>query len=587
MRIIGAILAAVALSTASVVAVRAVDHPDSKLQSLEDGCNRTDLGLLGEAALTMLVGGHPTAFASWVYVNGDSTPKTVEGTVLSQHTAGTDLFGVHDTYDMNTDVAPDPSYDDLLSSRNALESPAQIHDEWESGLAPLFAWPSAGDRIRHTGSEIWDCGHWQDGDRQVANSDHIPLDPLGLLGIEKIGGENIELHPLMEMATWRRQGDFLPTNASAPVHASQLDVALSNQGGKAKAVEECALVAPAHPTNVITRQAANPLCSQLQDITGRDYHYVLPAPGPKPSPASRLAVQQDVHYAHHGPAPTAVTAVVNNDHVDITVRFKHVAKRRDLQDFGATWHAWWTHDKTAVHHFVVTTQSITINNNLDGDKGDGAQNPSITPNGEWNMFTEVSGQWINLHDPRPGHVDYAPALGSVPSAKPRPVVIPLHTVAPLDVYVSDGGNVHLFTDARECDQPGYVDCPTQNELGLTGGSAGRSDVVLPVSQLLGHSTTVTIHPPVCPSGTSCPEDKNPVALCPAGCYDVTYRIDDVGIASPSPHAIVGDGTAAATVVDGHAAVSLNWWLSPMTRYGPDQDEENTKIREIIGEILKH
>jgi len=35
-------------------------------------------------------------------------------------------------------------------------------------------------------------------------------------------------------------------------------------------------------------------------------------------------------------------------------------------------------------------------------------------------------------------------------------------------------------------------------------SAGRAELSLPVSQLTGKGTTVTIHPPVCPAGASCP-----------------------------------------------------------------------------------
>src|SRR5438132_3954384 len=223
-------------------AIGSGEHPESKTQSVEDGCNRSQLALLGEAAVTMEAGPHPTGFSSWVYVDGDNQPKTLGGLVLGTHTAGTDLFGVHDTYDLNIDVSPDAASDHLLSTRNAAEGPPQIHTEWESGLAPLFAWPSPGDTVRETGSEIWDCGHWQDGDRKVPEGDFIPGDPLGTAGAEEIGGEEIEIHPIAELATWRKAGAFVPAGATVPVHAKQLDVAISNQGGKAKGVEECALL---------------------------------------------------------------------------------------------------------------------------------------------------------------------------------------------------------------------------------------------------------------------------------------------------------------------------------------------------------
>jgi hypothetical protein len=160
-------------------------------------------------------------------------------------------------------------------------------------------------------------------------------------------------------------------------------------------------------------------------------------------------------------------------------------------------------------------------------------------------------------------------------------------VAPIDVIVPDSGTVHLFTDARECDQPGYVDCPTQNELATTGRSAGRADLSLPVAQLVGHTTTVTIHPPVCPVGSSCPEDKNPVDLCPTGCYDVTYRIDDVDSNRLPSVAAVGDGTSAGTMFDSKVGSSLPWWIEPVTRYGPSQGEENVVIERVIGDLVHH
>ena len=399
----------VALVTAALlvgaVAVRAADHPDSKTDSIADGCARADLGLLGEAAATMLAGGHPTPAASWVYVNGDNNPKTVEGTVLSSHTAGTDLFGVHDTYDMNIDVKPDPAYADKLSSRNAEESPAQIHNEWESGLAPLFAWPEAGDRVRNTGALIWDCGHWQSESRKIPQSDLVPGDPLAAAGVEGLGGEEIEIHPISELATWRSNVGFDRPGGpagSGPVRANRLDLAISNQGGKAKAIEECALLSARHPTNVFERIASAGGCSSLSPVAGHDYTYDLRAPGPKPSRRSKLIVHQVVRFAHNAPHARDVRVKIGGDVAHITVPFSSVKNSTAVQDFGATWNAWWSDDPTPVHRFRVTPLSVTIRNNLDADNGDAAGDPLITPNGEWNMYVAANGQWINLHDPRPG-----------------------------------------------------------------------------------------------------------------------------------------------------------------------------------------
>jgi hypothetical protein len=575
-------LATIVVSVFSMATVYAADHPDSVHQSIADGCGRAQLGLLGEAAMTMAAGDHPTAMPSWVYVNGDNRPKTLEGTVLGTHTAGTDLFGVHDTYDMNIDVRPFPAYEQLLSTRNNEESPPQIHTEWESGIAPLFAWPDPGDRVRETGNEIWDCGHWRD-DSRVPGSEYVPGDPLGAAGVEEIKGEEIEIHPIAELATWRAHGNFVPGGRTTAVHASRLDVALSNQGGKAKAVENCAIPLPAKQSGIVRRFLAGPGCSPLQKIAGRDYTYELKPPGPRPSKKAVLQVQQDVQYAHNAPKPSVS---VSGDVVKITVPFASVQPAAGVQDFGATWHAWWTRDTTPTRRYRVTLESATIYNNLDGDSGDNASNPSVTPDGEWNMFVDVDGNWVNLHDPRPNHTDYVPQLGAVPSAKPNPVVLPLTALPSRVVALGDGDALHVFTDARECDQPGYVDCPTQNELATTGRSAGRAELSLPSSQLARHVTHVTIHPQLCRPGQGCPEEHNNPSTCPHSCYALTYRIEDVTTKRPlSPVTVTGDGTRAGTIYAATAASALPWWLDPITKYGASQEEENAVVADVIDRYL--
>ncbi|HVV36088.1 MAG TPA: hypothetical protein VHC63_05745 [Acidimicrobiales bacterium] len=576
------VLGAVVVWLFSLVSVYAADHPDSVHQSIADGCGRTQLGLLGEAALSTKLPDHPTAMPSWVYVDGDNRPKTVEGTVLGTHTAGTDLFGVHDTYDLNIDVKPDAAYEGLLSTRNAEENPGQIHTEWESGLAPLFAWPDAGDRVRETGSEIWDCGHWQDGSRRIPESDYVPGDPLGDAGIEKVGGEEIEIHPIAELATWRAAGNFVPAGRTTAVHASQLDVALSNQGGKAKAVENCAIPLPHQQSGVVRRFLAGSGCSRLQKIAGRDYTYELKPPVARPSSKAVLHVQQDVHFGHHAPVPVVS---VKNDVVHVTVPFASVPASDGVQDFGATWHAWWTRDNTPTRRYRVTLESVTIYNNLDGDSSAGYFNPTLTPNGEWNMFVDVNGNWVNLHDPRPGHTDYVSQLGSVPSARPNPQVLSLARVPSRVVALGDRDALHLFTDARECDQPGYVDCPT-NELATTGKSAGRAELSLPNARLVHHVTHVTIHPQVCAAGQPCPEEHNDPATCPRSCYAMTYRIEDITTKLPlTPVTINGDGTAGGTVYADASASGLAWWINPVTRYAPDQEEENVIVADVIDRYL--
>lgn len=566
--LLGAALATAVLTT--VVARAEVHHPDSLKDSTADGCNRSQLALLAEGGVGLTDVAHPTLFPSWVYVDGDNTPKTIEGTELGTHTAGTDLFGVHKTYDANFDIQVDPGYEWALSTRNTEEDQPQIHTEWESGLVPPWVWPSPKDHVRETGSFIWDCGHWQ-GNSRAEPTDNIPTDPLAQEG--EIGGEEIEIHPIQELAVWRDQ-PYWP--GAGPV--SQLDLYISNQGGKAKAVMECALTSQNHPTAAPQRIAAGEGCSELQTVAGRDYTYTVKAPGPKPSPDSQLKVTA-ITRVHHN-APPAVATEIVDDEVHVTVPFKDVPPSSDVQDFGATVIAYWTNDTRPVHRFRVTATGLRIFNNLDGDIGEDQSDPSVTPNGEWNMYLDVNGDWTDV-------TKAVPELGSVPSAKPNGIDLNVNGLsAGTVVQVGEDGTLRLFVDARECDLPGYTDCPA-NELDFNQ-FPGRSEVVLPASQLLGGTTTVELHPPVCPSDSGCPEEHSKPSQCPApnGCWRMTFKIEplDDGLLAVPVHVIAGDGTAMGTTVDGILAEATGWWHGPETRYGPDQGEENERITEVIKDL---
>jgi hypothetical protein len=569
-----------------VVVARAVDHPDSKTQSIADGCNRSQLALLAEGGANLTDVDHPTMFPSWVYVKGDRTPRTIEGTDLATHTAGSDLFGVHKTYDANFDIQPEGGDSPLLSSRNAQETPPQIHTEWESGLVPVWAWPSPGDHVRETGSWIWDCGHWQDGNRKLPNGDLLPGDPLGTSGAEPIGGEEAEIHPMQELATWRRQGAFVPTGSSRAVQASRLDAYISNQGGKAKAVEECALSSPAHPAAAALRLAAGDGCSELQDVTTQNYAYVLAPPGPRPGPSARLRVQQDLRASHNAPAPMVR---IEGDKVRVTVPFKRMKATTELQDFGATWHAWWADDPAPVRRFRVTLERFTIFNNLDGDIHESSKDPTEDDPGEWNLYLDVADTWLNMHDPRPGHVDLVPGLGQVPNAAQRRP-FDLGKIAPIDVVLPADGSFRMFVDARHCDLPGYVDCPVGNEIDFPL-TPGRSELILPVGQLTGRTTEVLLHPVVCQPSQGCPEENSSPSLCPPGggkgCHELAFRIEDTSTRTAAGQTVSGDGTPGGTTVNGTAAATLPWWQVSAVHYSVDQNEENTHIRRVIAQLRSH
>jgi hypothetical protein len=559
---------AAAVGLVGMAVARAADHPDSMTQPVADGCNRSQLALLAEGGVGLTDVAHPTMFPSWVYVDGDNSPKTLEGTVLGTHTAGTDLFGVHDTYDVNIDVSVAPGYEHLLSTRNAAESPPQIHTEWESGLVPMWAWPSAGDRVRETGSFIWDCGHWQGGSRNYPNSDFLPGDPAAALGQEQIGGEAAEIHPVQELATWRRQS---PLSFGQPV--SQLDVYLSNQGGKAKAVMECALTSQAHPDAAPQRIAAGEGCSQLQPLAGRDYTYRLDGPGPRPSQDAVLSAEVIDRGRHNAPE---AEAVVVDDHVQVTVPFSQVPASSTLQDLGITVRAWWSTDARPTRAFKVTVERLQVFNNLDGDIGEDKSDPSVDAPGEWNMFLDTAGSWVNVHEAVPGLRKVPNAAGSAAGSE-----LDVSGLAPQAVGVPADGSLRLFVDARECDLPGYKDCPA-DELDF-GQFPGRSEIVVPVSSLSGGSTTVVLHPPVCVVDFACPEEMSKPSQCPVGCWQMAFKIEDVTVAGAAlaQHRIEGDGTPAGTTVDGVRRAAV---LPPITRYGLDQGEENDRVAAIVREL---
>jgi len=558
-------------------------HPDSLSQPLSDGCNRSQLLLLSEAAVDLVHRSTMEVAPEWVYVgagDGTRTIRSLEGTVLASHTAGQDLFGSHKTYDLNIDVAPDHGYEDLLSSRNNEETPPQIHTEWEPLYVPTWVWPSPGDHVRETGSWIWDCGHWQEGSRKIPESDLLPGDPLGDTGVEHIGGEEAEIHPISELATWRTPRGFVPPGQMRPAPVSQLDVYISNQGGGAKAVEECAL-SPTNPTEQPKRVTADGGCSELQDVTGHDYSYVLKAPGTPPSGA-KLQWRQIARASHEAPAAT-VTA--SKDSITVKIPFSKKKPSMSLQDFGATYQVWWSKSAAPVHRFRVSLTRLDIFNNLDKDAGSEQMNPevaAVSPNGEWNVYLDVTGQWRTLHSEikNAGLGD----LDNVPSSSPaKPTTYALSTLKTSEVDLTDGTNFRMFVDARECDLPGFVDCPADHELDFAQ-HAGRAEMVVPVWRLAGRSTTFLFHAPNCPASGDCPEeDSDPV--CKGPCYDLAFTVTDVA----APHAshaqvVAGDGTAAHTTVDGVSASDLSWWVDPLTPVSLDQNEEGPFIRKAITDL---
>jgi hypothetical protein len=578
-------LALLLVAALALGATSAGSHPDSLSQPLRDGCDRSELLLLGEATVDLVHRSTMEVAPEWVYVgagDGTRTIRTLEGTVLATHTAGSDLFGSHKTYDLNIDVAPDPGYEDLLSTRNDAERPPQIHTEWEPLYVPTWAWPSPNDHVRETGSWIWDCGHWQEGSRRVPGSDAVPGDPLGDAGVEHIGGEEAEIHPISELATWRTPRGFVPPGRHDPTPMSQLDVYISDQGGGAKAVEECAL-SPANPGEQPKRVTADGGCSELQDVTGRDYTYVVHAP-PRPARDAKLRWEEIDRASHNAPAAIVTPS---DDSITVKVPFSREKPSSDLQDFGATYRVWWERDNSTVHRFRVSLRRLDIFNNLDKDAGSEQQNPEVglvSPNGEWNVYLDVSGGWRTLHAEikRAGIGD----LDNVPSSSPaKPTTYDLAKLAASEVDLLDGTNFRMFVDARDCDEPGFVDCPADHELDFSQ-HPGRAEMVMPVSELVGKTTTFLIHARNCPVSGGCPEEDSDPA-CKGPCYDLAFTVTDVDARGPTvTQNVTGDGTPGGTTVNGIAATDMPWWVGPLTPVSLDQNEEASFIRKAIEDLRR-
>src|SRR5207244_1326588 len=150
---------------------------------------------------------HPGVLGARVAGNQKAGRRTVEGVVEGAHPAGDDLYINHDFNDLDIDVLPDAAFADLVATGNG----GDLGTEWEATRIPTWAWPQIGDRVRESGSWIWDCGHWGNGpaDPTMGFAEFIPGDPVetipDLLKPGTINGESTEIHPIDQVATWRTQ----------------------------------------------------------------------------------------------------------------------------------------------------------------------------------------------------------------------------------------------------------------------------------------------------------------------------------------------------------------------------------------------
>jgi hypothetical protein len=400
--LIGAALFAAALCPPASATTR----PTSRDQALQDGCQRSDLGIGFDIS------------PEWVYVNRDPSIRMAAGIVRVAHASLQDAILQHRSFDFNANLVPDKPFQYLIAGSPGTNNFApgggeefgRLHFEWESATLPFFAWPTDGDRATLWGSWIWDCGHWTSVENNVG-------------GV--VTGEHSELHPLNGIAVYRRM-PFLSARGE-----SETDVFISNEGDAAHAVEQCAL--SHQPTSTGSYDAGFKPCAtstanQIQPLA-KSYRFFVPAP-PEPVPGARL-VFRVVKRIGGGSGSERVRTEAHGIEVTVTLPgAKHVVSYG--KSFFVSWTAPAKHLPTALR---VTLKSILIKH--------ADPNPSVPdPSGaNWVLYADLNGEWqlLNTFAPRlTTHVVDGEQIKINRTVK---------------VYVPRGARVSLLIQGRECDEP--------------------------------------------------------------------------------------------------------------------------------------
>jgi hypothetical protein len=533
MRIRAAVIGVLVLASTAAVAQAPSQRPDSHTQPLADGCMRSD------ALITLTI-------PEWVYVNrqevlaarlaGDTITgrQTAEGVVKEIHPAGDDQFITHDYGDVDIDVALDPPYQGLSGTADSPpgEQP-EIGTEWEDTLIPTWAWPQIGDRVRESGAWIWDCGHWGNGgaDPTMGFAEFIPYDPIETIpdltyAPGTVSGEQTEIHPLDQVATWRKNAAGVLKGQHTGTDLQRLDIWINGDGGGALAEEECALYG-LPPAGILALESTK--CPRTRDVGGK-YTYTIDL-GPKPKAGSKIVVNDLIVHPETDKslAATAASNVKMVKHADtgtVTVSFDLPHRADPPVKFGITVEAGWTGAHPAVHH-VVTIDDFKVNATLDGPSEPNIHfgqtiGPEQTPDpGEWVMFVAVNGMWKRIAPTKLSTTGH-------PFSQVNAGDLFTHVMS-FDYWLRQGIEPTLFVSGRECDIP-LIDCrkdqygapPTDLlnpfvELGFNDkpGRVQQGDGGL--TMIIG---TAVYKPPVNPSATSSSEDVSDHS-CGGPCYTVT------------------------------------------------------------------
>jgi hypothetical protein len=511
-RSLRATLALTALALAALVippAVATTARPNPHLGPMLDGCQRSQSLILARLTPEWVFVDRASVLAARLAGDAGAGYRTATGRVVESRPAGEDLYLSHDYHDMNVLFAPDagsPGESLLATGQTIMEG------EFEASNIPLWAMPAAGDRVRVTGAWIWDCGHWGNSAADPSGLSQLLIyDPVetgrDLLAPGAIRGEETELHPFDEVATFRANAAGRLGGHRVATLLSHLDVWINGDGGPARAEEECALFGLVF--NPVTRR----ICSEVRDMGG-DYRYVMDL-GTRPDHGSRIVVNPVKVAAETHPAVANVPVKVVPDAAagTVTVSFS-LPHSTQARPFGIWVEAGWTGAPRAVRH-RVTLDRIHISGSLDGatePNANPARNgPEQTPDpGEWVLYAEVSGHWIQLpvHQVSTGQVVN---LGAV-----------------FDFWLPEGMTPTLFVSGHECDEPiitcldehyGAVPDPAHpsTELGFND-RPGRIELMNAGVPLL--PGTRVYAPMTNPAGAG-NEDLSDATCGPNGCYQLT------------------------------------------------------------------
>jgi hypothetical protein len=464
-----------------VAATFAATRPDPLTDATADGCERNPSGL------------YTSESPNWAYVNDRNAPadglppppqwargvaSAEYGPWLAAHPAGGDNPFTHRSFDLITNIRPDPAYAFLLGGNperrtgnfeGSGEGTNRLHTEWETTAVARFAWPERGDRIEMLGSWVWDCDHFQGG------------------------GERTELHPARALIVHRNPGGPSPRS---PTGESETDVFVSTDKTPAGTQADCAHRAKGDRVRFKDCVRTD---DNWQDVSG-EYRFVVAVP-PRPSRTSRLRVR----VVDRG-SLVAVALAFGRPGRTIAVRFRIDAPPGRRVVVAKQIFVGWSPSpvRALPQHLRVRFRSLTVRRAMDpgcppGQPACASVQTTLTrqisaPPGEWIVYWNVAGIW-GLWDP----VVLRPRDGQIFPGRQT-----------VDFYIPRGRPWRLFLFARECDfgqvsAAGSVPmspCPRSNEFGDAPGdeTAGALErrFASPAASLGRHRVDAKLAASTCP-----------------------------------------------------------------------------------------